>query len=349
MRQIVVTAALLITVCATGFAQSERVEMGWTGESGYFERRTPSSDHPLQYYVSAERQREFLRAETDDCATKSACDELKVDVSQQEISEPFGKKIIQIICALKVKGQDADDRAANQTWPYWKSIIVETLPGMYREIFLLRNEGSFWVWPPSTAGVMKAGDSKVLFTNDSTSSRDMWCTGEFWVFEKSELTPVDFSAISAAIDKAVPAGTDTTTPMCAAVKLEKLEVRTDLQKANPECRACGYEGSVVVKFKLEGSRAVPVSSTVLRDGQIKQLVANRQRALGTKLGQLRSAALGLAWQNSLQRHGGPWLSRDPSTTLPPLRDGNYAQDDRRGDASYYRHFSHRCGCARVRP
>jgi len=263
-----VAVAFLFTVWATGFAQSERVEMGWTGENGYFERRTPSSDHPLQFYVSAERQQEFLRAETDNCATKSVCDELKVEVSQQEIGKPFGKKIIQITCALKTKAGDANDSSANQTVrSYWKSIIAETSPGMYREIFLLRNEGAFWAWPPSTVGVMKADDTKVLFTNDSTSSRDMWCTGEFWVLQKSELTPVDFSAVSAAIDKAVPAGAAAVTPMCAAVKFEKLEARTDVQKLNAECRACGFEGSVIVKFKLEGSRAVPLSSAVLRDGK----------------------------------------------------------------------------------
>lgn len=265
MQQMVVTAVLLVTVWATGFAQSERVEMGWTGESGYFERRTPSGDHPLQYYVSAERGQEFLQAETDNCAIKSVCDELKVELSQEEIGASFGKRMLQIVYAMKTKADDAGERSANQTLrPYWKSIIVETLPGMYREIFLLRNEGAFWAWPPSTAGVTKAGDTKVLFTNDSTSSRDMWCTGESWVLQRSELTPVDFSAVSAAIDKAVPAGAGAITPLCAAVMFEKLEVRTDVQKSNPECRACGFEGSVIVKFKLAGSRAVPLSSTVLR-------------------------------------------------------------------------------------
>jgi len=47
--------------------------------------------------------------------------------------------------------------------------------------------------------------------------------------------------------------------------LEKLEVRAAVQKTNPECRACGLEGSVIVKFKLEGSRAVPLTPTVLKD------------------------------------------------------------------------------------
>ncbi len=83
---------MLVAVCASGFAQSERVEMGWTGTDGYFERRTPSGDHPLQYYLSTERQQEFLRAATDDCAVKSVCDEDKVESSQQEIGAPFGQK-----------------------------------------------------------------------------------------------------------------------------------------------------------------------------------------------------------------------------------------------------------------
>ncbi len=138
---------------------------------------------------------------------------------------------------------------------------------MYREIFLLRNEGGFWTWPPSTIGVMTAGDSKVLFTDDSTSSRDLWCTGEFWILQKSGPTLIDFSAVTAAMDKAVPAGAGAITPMCAAVNFEKLEVRTDVQKTNAECRACGYEGSVSVKFKLEGSRAMPLSSAVFQAGQ----------------------------------------------------------------------------------
>lgn len=235
--------------------------MGWTGEEGYFERRTPTSEHPLQYYVSEKRQQEFLRAETDDCAVQSVCDELKVEVSQQEVAAPGGKKILQVVYAIKGAGGSAGNQ------PYWKSIVVETPAGIYREIFLMRNEGGFWTWPPSVPSVASAGNTKVLSTNDATTSRDLWCTGEFWVFERSELTPIDFSAVSAAIEKAAPAGSAAITPMCAAVNLEKLEVRADIQNRNAECRACGMEGSIVVKFRLEGARAIPVSSTVLRDGK----------------------------------------------------------------------------------
>lgn len=248
-------AVLLGAFCAPGFAQ-ERVEMGWTGEQGYFEHRVSIGDHPLRYYLSSQRKQEFLQAETDGCADKSVCDEKNAELSQQQINAPAFGKMLQIVYALKT---DTDNR------PYWKSIVAETAHGQYREIFLLRNEGGFWKWPPSIAGVTKAGDAEVLFTNDTTTSRDMWCTGEFWVLQKSGLTVMDFSPVAAAMDKATPPGNSTIAPMCAAVSLEKLEARSTVQKNKPECRACGIAGSVIVKFKLEGSRAVPVSANFVRD------------------------------------------------------------------------------------
>ncbi len=265
MRQIAVVAVLMAAICALGFAQGYRVEMGWTGTDGYVERRAPSSDHPLQYYLAAQRQQEFLRAETDNCAVAPACSEAEVEVSQKEIGAPFGKKIFQIVYAMKTQPGDSGGNPANR--PYWKSIIAESSRGLFQEIFLLKNEGGFWQWPASNAEVNTAGDAKVLLTNDSTSSRDLFCTGEFWVLEKSGPRLADFSAVEAAIHKAVPTGAHAITPMCSAVMPEKLQVRAVVQKIDAECRACGLEGYVLVKFEFEGSRAVPLSSKVLKDGK----------------------------------------------------------------------------------
>jgi hypothetical protein len=258
MRRNALLAAWLVTICAGASAQNHRTEMGWTDTHGYFERRTPNSEHPLQYYLSEARQQEFLHAETDDCAEPSLCNDLQVAVSSQEIGIPDGK-VFQIVFSIKT----AADSAGNQ--PYWKSIVVASSPSMYREIFLLRNEGAFWTWPPSTASVTSAGETSVLFSNDRTSSRDLWCTGEFWALEKSGPVVVDFSPVTAAIEKAAPPGSVVITPLCAAVSLEKLQVRAAVQKRNA-CRTCGLEGSVVVNFKLQANRAVPVSSAFLKDG-----------------------------------------------------------------------------------
>jgi hypothetical protein len=264
MRQIAVTAVFLVAICAPGFAQQKRVEMGWTDASGYFERRTPTSDHPLQYYLSAKRQQEFLRAATDNCAIESVCNDAKVELLQEEIGAPFGKRILQIVYTMKAEPGAVVDFFGNPSQSYWKSIIAETLPGKYREIFLLKNDltndETFWVWPPSTVDVMTAGDKKVLFTSDSTSSHGPWCTGEFWVLQKSGPKLADFSAVTAATDKAVPAGAMAITPMCSAVDFKKLEVRVAIQKINAECRACDFEEDVVVNFRFDGTRAVPVST-----------------------------------------------------------------------------------------
>lgn len=264
LRTIGLVAVLALGVCVSSLAQTYRIEMGWNGKIGNFERRTRSSEHPLQYYLSTLRQNEFLRAETDNCAFASVCRDLSVDLSDKQIGAPFGKKIFQIVYTLKTKSEDGGNWSNRS---YWKSIVAQSSPGMYREIFLLKNEGAFWSWPPSTAGMVSIGDTKLLSTKDATTSRDMWCTGAFWVLEKSGPVPADFSAVKLAIDHALPAGTYAVTPLCAAVNLERLEARVEVQDKNAECRACGFEGSVTAKFKFEGSRAVSTSATFLRDAR----------------------------------------------------------------------------------
>jgi hypothetical protein len=254
--------AMIVTIYTSACAQQKRIEMGWTGEKGYSERQTPSINQAFRFYVSDRRQQEFLRAETDNCADASACKELKVKVSQEELGSPFGKDIFQIVYTF------AGEPWTNQmSQPYWKSIVIETGPGMYRELLLLKNEGGFWSWPPSRADMLDAGATKLLVTNDHTTSRNMWCTGEFWVLGKSGAILADFSEVAAAIDKAVPSGARNTTPMCAAVDLNRLEVRGDVQRLSPECTACSFDGHIVVKIKFEGQRVVPVSAIFKQEAQ----------------------------------------------------------------------------------
>ena len=262
LRKIGLVTVLALCVCVSSLAQTYRIEMGWNGEIGNFEQRTRSRELPLQYYLSLRRQNDFLRAETDNCAFESVCKGLSVDVSDQEIGAPFGKKIFQIVYTLKTNSEDGD-RSSNRS--YWKSIVAQSSPGEYREIFLLKNEGAFWSWPPSTADIVSVGDTKLLFTNDSTTSRDMWCTGAFWVLDKSGPVPADFSAVRLAIDRALPAGTYAVTPLCAGINLEKHEVRIEVQEKHADCRGCGFDGSVTVNFKFEGARAVSTSASFSKD------------------------------------------------------------------------------------
>ena len=253
--QTLMRMAVIVAICASVSAQEKRVEMGWTGENGFSSRQLPSVDRSLPSYTSGKRQ-EFLRAATDDCANADTCKELKVQFSQRALGSPFGKSILQIDYTF------AGDPGPNQnSGSYWKSIVIETGPGMYRELFLLKNEGGFWLSPPTAASIVESGTTKLLVTNDLTTSRDMFCTGEFWVLKQSGAAVADFSEIEKAIAKAVPSGTQNVTPMCAAVDLRKLEVRGDVQKVPPKCRTCDVEGQVVVKFTFEGQRAVPLSAT----------------------------------------------------------------------------------------
>ena len=268
MRKTIISALLIFISCVSALAQRE-VEMGWTGENGYFEHQTASSERPLKYYLSPERRQEFLRAETRNCALP--CDDSKVQISQKEIGAPFGKRIIQIVYANNQSTENLDSTSSDKpAVSYWKSIVAETRPGMFREILLLKNEGAFWQWPPSAADLVTDGDTEVLSTFVTTSSRDMWCTGEFWVLQKSGPKLADFSSVNKAIDKSLPAGDNPVTPKCAAISLQKLETRVDVQQKQPKCHACGYEGSVIVKFKFDGARAVPVSSEFVKDSEDSQ-------------------------------------------------------------------------------
>ena len=130
MRRIAALTAFLVAIYAVGFAQSERVEMGWDGNSGYFEHRVSTSDHPLQYFLSVERQQEFLRAETDDCVDKAMCRDVTLEVSQTEIGALSGKKIVQIVYTFTAKPGNADENSGSLAQrPYWKAIVAETSPG----------------------------------------------------------------------------------------------------------------------------------------------------------------------------------------------------------------------------
>jgi hypothetical protein len=258
MQQFARMAMMIVAISTSAFAQQKRIEMGWSGENGYFERQSPSAERPFSFYTSDERQQEFLRAEADNCTDASACSKLTVKVSRADLGSIFDRSIFQIVYSL-----ESQRNPVSQS--YWKSLVIETSHGMYRELLLLKNEGGFWVGPPSAAKILNAGTTKLLFTKDKTTSREMWCSGEFWVLGELGATLADFSQVTAAVRKAIPQGVQDISPMCAAVNPGAFEFRSEVQRVNPECAACGLEGHVVVKFKFQGHRAVPISTHFSND------------------------------------------------------------------------------------
>ena len=66
-------AMMIVAISTSAFAHQTRVEMGWTGENGYFERQTPSAERAFSFYTSDERRQEFLRAEADYCNDTLGC------------------------------------------------------------------------------------------------------------------------------------------------------------------------------------------------------------------------------------------------------------------------------------
>jgi hypothetical protein len=257
MRQLAKLATLAM-ICTAVFAQQRRVEMGWNGNDGYIENETPSISRPLDYYMSDQRRQEFL-SDDGGCASPSKCSDTKVKVSQTEIGSPFGKRTIQILYTMP---DDYWKQLGTQpgAQSHWKSIVIETRPGSYRELLLLKSDAT-WLWPPVAPEIVTAGAATVLVDKDQTNSSEMGCTGEVWVLGKSGAVIADFSEVVAAVKKAVPSGDQNVSPLCSALDLGKSEFHGDVQETNPKCMACGGEGHVVVKFRLEGARAIAISAT----------------------------------------------------------------------------------------
>jgi hypothetical protein len=256
-------AIITVATATTTFAQQQRVEMGWTGEEGYYEHQSPSVERPLSFYTSDQRQQEFLQAVVEQCLAEPACSKFKVKVSKEEIGSVSDKTILQLLYTV-----EPEKNPTSITQPYWKSILIETHPGMYRELLLLRNEGEFWIDGPSNAEIVNAGATRLLVTKDKTNSRDIWCTGELWVLDNSGAMLADFSKVDAAVKKAIPRGTQDLTPTCAAVNPQTLELKSkEIRKINDTCRTCDPVGHLQVKFKFEAQQAIPVSVVFSKDAQ----------------------------------------------------------------------------------
>ncbi|HTV81371.1 MAG TPA: hypothetical protein VME18_01880 [Acidobacteriaceae bacterium] len=257
MRQLA-KLAILVMICTSVFAQQKRVEMGWNGNDGYTENETPSISRPLDYYISNQRRQEFL-SDAGGCAIPSECNDTMVRISQTEIGAPLGERTIQILYAMpgEYRRQLGTQLGAQS---YWKSIVIEPRPGMYRELLLLKSDAA-WLWPPEAPEIVTAGATTLLVDKDHTDSSEMGCTGEVWVLGKAGAELAGFSDVVAAVKKTVPSGDRNVSPLCSGLDLGKSEFRGDVQETNPKCMACGWEGHVVVRFGFEGARAVPISAT----------------------------------------------------------------------------------------
>jgi hypothetical protein len=200
-----------------------------------------------------------------------------VESSKQLLGESFGKKIFQIELSFAVKKRSVVERL-HREWEQeniqegqnvsfdslppaeWKSIVMESSPDMYKELYLIIDEGTY-VRPLGEARLLTVGDVRLLAANDPGDGNGGFCTEGYWVLRPDGPWLLDFTAVHQEIDRVIPR--DATAPQtgCWALSIDNAEVRSPIQLKGAECRACGYVGTAVVHFKVKDHGAVPVSSS----------------------------------------------------------------------------------------
>jgi hypothetical protein len=144
----------------------------------------------------------------------------------------------------------------------WKSILIQTGPDQYQEIFHLQAAESGA--EPVPSGFIRVADQLVLATKNSDGGNGGGCVEAYWVVNLSGALEIDFSALEPAIRARVPPRTVFRTN-CFALSLADQLVHTRVQKADAECRICGYIGDANAHFRLQGARAIPTDVEYIPD------------------------------------------------------------------------------------
>lgn len=277
MPKILVCAALLLLGARPSAAQWDRQVVAWTGVSDMERTVDHSSPHPLQYYLTPSAERDPVNSLCLGCpittmdGLRRTLKDCVVDVSQRPLGKSFGRKIIEIVLSFRdtpeVKKMYAEQAAKEnrvlnidpdtpEESPsfQWKSIVMESSPpGAYREVYLIVGDGMILL-PLTKASVYTVEGAQILATTDYLQGNGGICTETYWVLDAAGPWMIDFSAVYKEMKNGTPQGAGLST--CPALSKEKLEVS---QWVTGDCHACGL-GTAVVRFRLDGYRAIPVSS-----------------------------------------------------------------------------------------
>ena len=285
MAKPVICVVLVVLTSVSACAQWQRTVVYWTGEEGIQAISSESLPHSLQYYLTPSAERDptdslSLQCEVEPGGAKRKLSDFDMKTSQSLIGEASGRKIQQIVLtfnpgpAMKeastaeaARQHPEQKQPAQPEWAppvEWKSIVMESAPGEYRELYLLIDTG-VWERPLSTARLLRVGGAQVIDNLDPTTFRAGGCGEGHWVVQADGAVPIDFSAVENAMQKRAPSKVNPPQVACGAISIEKLEVTAWLQDKDATCNACGSFGTEVARFKLEGYRAVPVSVTLVPD------------------------------------------------------------------------------------
>lgn len=239
MRSVMIGAILVLALPAAG--QWQRVV--WSGKGEFKDVPSP---HPLKYFTAHPKLRD------DGGDLPAGCDPPKCSV--RGIVKPVGILAgFHIVDALFSVGTPElpDDGQVK-----WKFILVQVGPDLYKQIFQL--QALYSTISISRSRIVQSGSERILASVDSDGGNGGGCWENYWWFDRSGPHPLDFSRLDAAMKAGVPAQT-TFRSTCANLDIAAQQVRSWVQKAQPECQSCDFVGEVTARFRLKGALVIPLS------------------------------------------------------------------------------------------
>jgi len=268
-RSLLPSLMLLVLLATTASAQWGRQVL--SGKGGHLDN---PPTHPLQYFTVNPYVLDDGGDLCIDCTLAGRNLSAKRYIVEADV-RPVGTIAgLNVVDVLYRTGYRDDGKPTSVDW---KSILIQTGPDQYHEIFHYQKAENGA--EPTPSRIIRVGDQVVLSTKNSDGGNAGGCVEAYWLVNSSGAREIDFSALERAIRARVPPETTFTT-RCYALSLDGQLVHAPVQRANAECHACGWIGYANAHFRLKGARAIPTdvayvadpvdSSTVRGDGLPRQ-------------------------------------------------------------------------------
>jgi hypothetical protein len=155
--------------------------------------------------------------------------------------------------ARLISGEDPP--ASDPSAIVWKSIVVQNVQKLYREVYFLQATGEY-AEPLRWSGIYKIDEESILAVNDPMSGNGGYCSDGYWQISASGAQPIDFSQVDLAMAKAAPKGSAVVQTRCWALNIATMTIASPAQEPN-SCHVCGYTARVTAHFHFEGNVAIP--------------------------------------------------------------------------------------------
>lgn len=256
IRSLLSTVILVILFATAASAQWTRMVL--SGKGGYND--TPPA-HPLRYFTENPYVLDDGEDLCIDCSPTGrslSAGRYIVEADVRPVGTIAGVNIVDVLYRV---GLRADGKPTGVSW---KSILIQTGPDQYHEIFHLQSASNGA--DPVPSSLNRVGDQVVLSTNNSDGGNSGGCVEAYWLVDASGARAIDFSALRPAIQARVPSRATFGTG-CYALSLADQLVHAPVQRADAACRTCGGIGYVDAHFRLEGARAIPTDVKYTPDPQ----------------------------------------------------------------------------------